>query len=244
LSGLEAATLYVGAAKIMTRWFASSEFGTLTGAWTSVANLGGLTAAGPLAASIASVGWRMGLVTVGVTVLATALLVHVLVRDTPGELKLPAPAKTEGGTESRPGGPTSSAWQGMLIVLQRPNTWLLVGYAVLLFGTMTMMQGLWAVPYLLDSCGHTQQEAANMLTLWAVGLIVGCTLWGVVAETIVPSRKASSSWARSCMAFSGLSSRSGPPDSPWVVGGWRCSGGLRRVDLDPLLRATRGLRPT
>jgi sugar phosphate permease len=187
LSGLGAATLYVGAAQIMTRWFRSSEFGTLTGAWTSVANLGGLTAAGPLAASIALVGWRTSLGTVGVTVLVTALLVHIFVRDTPGELKLPASAEIDG---DRRAGPTLSVWQGMLIVLQTPNTWLLGGYAVLLFGTMTMMQGLWAVPYLMDSYGHTQQQAANMLTLWAVGLIAGCTLWGFVAETIVPSRKA------------------------------------------------------
>ena len=187
LAGLGAATLYVGAAKIMTRWFRSSEFGTLTGAWTSVANLGGLTAAGPLAASIASVGWRISLGTVGVAVLVTALLVHVFVRDTPGELKGPASAENGGG---RRDAPTPSVREGMLIVLQTPNTWLLGGYAVLLFGTMTMMQGLWAVPYLMDSYGHTQQQAANMLTLWAVGLIAGCTLWGYVAETIVPSRKA------------------------------------------------------
>jgi sugar phosphate permease len=186
LSGLGAATLYVGAAQIMTRWFRSSEFGTLTGAWTSVANLGGLTAAGPLAASIALVGWRISLGTVGVTVLVTALLVHIFVRDTPGELKLPASAEIDSGRRAEP---TPSVWQGMLIVLQTPNTWLLGGYAVLLFGTMTMMQGLWAVPYLMDSYGHTQQQAANMLTLWAVGLIAGCTLWGFVAETIVPSRK-------------------------------------------------------
>ncbi len=48
---------------------------------------------------------------------------------------------------------------------------------------MTMMQGLWAVPYLMDVHGLTPQEAANMLTLWAIGLIVGCTLWGYVADT-------------------------------------------------------------
>jgi sugar phosphate permease len=187
LSGFGAATLYVGAAQIMTRWFRSSEFGTLTGAWTSVANLGGLTAAGPLAASIALVGWRISLGTVGVTVLVTAVLVYIFVRDTPGELTLPASAETDGGGRAEP---TPSVWQGMLIVLQTPNTWLLGGYAALLFGTMTMMQGLWAVPYLMDSYGHTQQQAANMLTLWAIGLIAGCTLWGFAAENIVPSRKA------------------------------------------------------
>ena len=41
----------------------------------------------------------------------------------------------------------------------------------------------------MDINGYTQQEAANSLTLWAVGLIVGCTLWGYVADRIVKTRK-------------------------------------------------------
>jgi sugar phosphate permease len=75
------------------------------------------------------------------------------------------------------------------VVVRTPNTWLLGGYAFLLFGTMTMMQGLWAVPYLMDVYGYSQQAAANRLTLWAVGLIVGCTLWGYLADRIVRIRK-------------------------------------------------------
>ena len=113
-TGIGGSILYVAAAKIMAQWFRRREFGTLTGAWTSVANLGGIVAAAPLAALL---------------------------------------------------------------------------YAFLLFGTMTMMQGLWAVPYLIDIYGYTQQEAANRLTLWAVGLIVGCTLWGYVADRVVKTRR-------------------------------------------------------
>jgi sugar phosphate permease len=80
--------------------------------------------------------------------------------------------------------------QAVLVVLRERNTWLLGGYAFLLFGTMTMMQGLWALPYLMDAYDETRQQAANALTLWAIGLIVGCTLWGYVADKIVRSRKA------------------------------------------------------
>ena len=65
LTGLGASILYVGAAKIMAQWFRSREFGTLTGAWTSVANLGGLTAAAPLMALITLAGWRLSLGGVG-----------------------------------------------------------------------------------------------------------------------------------------------------------------------------------
>jgi sugar phosphate permease len=90
LTGLGASVLYVGAAKIMAQWFRSSEFGTLTGAWTSVANLGGLTAAAPLAALITLVGWRFSLHGVGLVMLATALLVYLFVRNSPAERGLPS----------------------------------------------------------------------------------------------------------------------------------------------------------
>ena len=179
LTGIGMSTLYVGAAAIMAQWFRRSEFGTLTGAWTSVANIGGLSAAAPLAALIALVGWRTSFVGVGLAVLAAALLVQRFVRDSPAAHGLPSLAPTA----------TLPFRQALRMVVRTPNTWFLGGYAFLLFGTMTMMQGLWAVPYLMDVYGQTQQEAANRLTAWAVGLIVGCTLWGYVADRVVRSRK-------------------------------------------------------
>jgi sugar phosphate permease len=190
LTGLGASVLYVGAAKIMAQWFRSSEFGTLTGAWTSVANLGGLTAAAPLMALIALAGWRFSFGGVGLVMLVTALLVYMFVRNSPSELGLPTLADIDGLPRSHVAGHSMRLGQGILVVLRERNTWLLGGYAFLLFGTMTMMQGLWAVPYLMDAYGHTQQQAANALTLWAIGLIVGCTLWGYMADKIVSSRKA------------------------------------------------------
>ena len=190
LTGLGASVLYVGAAKIMAQWFRSREFGTLTGAWTSVANLGGLTAAAPLMALIALAGWRFSLGGVGLVMLATAFLVYIFVRNSPSELGLPALADIDAFPQPQVASHSMRLGQGILVVLRERNTWLLGGYAFLLFGTMTMMQGLWAVPYLMDAYGQTQQQAANALTLWAIGLIVGCTLWGYVADKIVSSRKA------------------------------------------------------
>jgi sugar phosphate permease len=121
--------------------------------------------------------------------LATAVLVYVFVRDSPAERGLPTLADSDEPTRPRVAGEATPLRQGVRLVLCEPNTWLLGGYAFLLFGTMTMMQGLWAVPYLMDVYGHTQQQAANALTLWAIGLIGGCTLWGYVADRIVGSRK-------------------------------------------------------
>jgi sugar phosphate permease len=188
-TGIGGSILYVAAAKVMAQWFRRREFGTLTGAWTSVANLGGIAAAAPLAALLSLIGWRASFGAIGVAVLATALLVFIFVRDSPADLGWPAlidpdePIRSNGATRPLP------FLESLRIVLRAPNLWLLGGYAFLLFGTMTMMQGLWAVPYLMDVNGYTQQQAANSLTLWAIGLIVGCTLWGYVADRVVKTRK-------------------------------------------------------
>ena len=136
-TGIGGSILYVAAAKIMAQWFRRREFGTLTGAWTSVANLGGIAAAAPLAALLSSIGWRASFGAIGVAVLATALLVYVFVRDSPADLGWPALLDPD---RSLP------FLKSLRIVLRAPNLWLLGGYAFLLFGTMTMMQGLWAVP--------------------------------------------------------------------------------------------------
>jgi sugar phosphate permease len=189
LTGLGASVLYVGAARIMAQWFRRREFGTLTGAWTSVANLGGLTAAAPLMALIALAGWRPSLGAVGLLMAATAVLIYRFVRDSPAELGLPTLADVDEGPQPQAGEPSMPLGHSLVLVLRERNTWLLGGYAFLLFGTMTMMQGLWAVPYLMEVYGQTRQQAANALTLWAVGLIVGCTLWGYVADHVVGSCK-------------------------------------------------------
>lgn len=188
-TGIGASVLYVAAAKIMAQWFRRREFGTLTGAWTSVANLGGITAAAPLAALLPLIGWRASFAAMGVAVLATAVLVSIVVRDSPADLGWPTLIDPDAPIQSVQASRPVAFWESLGIVLREPNMWLIGGYAFLLFGTMTMMQGLWAVPYLMDIYGYTQQAAANMLTLWGVGLTVGCTLWGYVADRVVKTPK-------------------------------------------------------
>jgi sugar phosphate permease len=188
-TGIGTSILYVAAARIMAQWFRRREFGTLTGAWTSFANLGGILAAAPLAALISLIGWRASFAAMGLTVLVTAVLVSTIVRDSPADLGWRSPIDPDEPSLPDRAGQPLPFWESLRIVLRVPDTWLLGGYAFLLFGTMTMMQGLWAVPYLMDVHGLRQQEAANLLTLWAIGLIVGCTLWGYVADRVLKTRK-------------------------------------------------------
>ncbi len=117
-TGIGASILYVAAAKIMAQWFRRREFGTLTGAWTSVANLGGIAAAAPLAAILPLIGWRASFGAIGLAVLATALLVLIVVRDSPADLGWPALIDPHEPIQSAEAGRPLSFWQGLCIVLE------------------------------------------------------------------------------------------------------------------------------
>jgi sugar phosphate permease len=69
-------------------------------------------------------------------------------------------------------------------VLRTPNTWLLGTYAFVMLGVLSSMQGLWTVPYLRDAYGMSKQDASNILTMWAVGIIIASPAWGLIAARL------------------------------------------------------------
>lgn len=194
LTGLGFSILFVGGAKIMAQWFRPKEFATLTGLWTSVGNIGSLAAAAPLAMLIALVGWRGSFGLIGLAVLVLAFFVFTFVRNRPADLGLPSTAEIDGTPPPAEASLPMPLGQGIRAVLQERNTWLLGAYAFTFFGTMTMTQGFLAVPYLMDVYHLDLQQAANYITLWAVGLIIGCTLWGFAADRQFKTRKGVVFW--------------------------------------------------
>lgn len=175
VSGFGAGIVYVCGTKLFARWFGPRDFGPVTGAFAAVGNAGGLTAAGPFAAAIAALGWRGSFVTLALLLVVAAVAVWWLVRDWP----------PGGGPE--PG--HASLLAGAGTVLRHPNTWLLGLHAFISLGVTASMQGLWTVPFLADVYGMDRTAAANALTLWAVGLMVGTPLWGYVADRLARSRR-------------------------------------------------------
>lgn len=175
VSGFGTGIVYVCGTKLFARWFGARDFGPVTGAFAAVGNAGGLTAAGPFAAAIAALGWRGSFAALALLTAAAAVAVWLLVRDRPPGS---APDRAHGSLLASAG-----------MVLRHPNTWLLSLYAFISLGVTASMQGLWAVPFLEDIYGMDRTTAANALTLWAVGLIVGTPLWGYLADRVARSRR-------------------------------------------------------
>lgn len=189
LTGVGFATLFVAGAMIMSQWFRPRAFSFLTGIWTSVGNLGSVAAATPLALLIAFAGWRFSFALIGLAVALLTLLTWAFLRNRPADLGLPSIAEVDGTPPPAPGGRPMPLLAGVRRLFRTRTTWLLCGYGFTLFGTMTMMQGFFAVPYLMGVHGFTKSQVADCLTLWAVGLIAGCALWGYVASHLARSLK-------------------------------------------------------
>lgn len=175
VGGFGTGIVYVSAARVFSRWFAADQFGPVMGLFAATGNAGGLAAGGPLAAAVGAIGWRESFAVLAALIALSAVAVWLLVRDAPP------------GAASGTGGPSVLAGAGA--VLRHRNTWLLGTYAFVSIGIIAAMQGLWTVPYLRDVYGTSRQAASNLLTLWAVGLIIGNPLWGYLADRVVRSRR-------------------------------------------------------
>lgn len=174
--GFGTGIVYVCALRVFSRWFRADEFGLVTGAFGAIGNAGGLIAAGPLAVVISALGWRTSFAAMGGLMALAAVSVWVLVRDAPPEVSVAR-------------GSAGGALRGAGDVLRHHNTWLLATYAFVTLGILAAMQGLWTVPYLRDVYGLSKQAAANLLTWWGAGLIIGLPFWGFVADRVVRKRR-------------------------------------------------------
>ncbi len=188
LMGLATGIVFVCTVKLLAHWFRPDEFATLNGILLMAGNLGTVAAAAPLALLVGVITWRPSFVLLSVLAAAIALLVFVLVRDSPNE----SDGSIEVLSGSRPRQPVSQRLALREVagpLLLNRNLWLLALYAFALYGALMSIQGLWAVPYLMDVYNLPCQAASNMLTMWPMGLIVGSPLSGYFSDRVLRTRK-------------------------------------------------------
>ncbi|HKJ60288.1 MAG TPA: MFS transporter [Halobacteriales archaeon] len=180
LVGLGASVIFVSVLRHGANWFRPTEFATMNGLTVSMAGLGGMLATTPLALAIAAAGWRttfLGLAGFGLLV---ALVVAVVVRDTPAsagldEISGVGPTPDRSLAEIR-----TSAGR----VLREPETWLL---GVVLFcstGVSVTVLGLWGIPYLVQTYGLSVTRASTYTLLGSLGLLLGPPAIGWLSDRL------------------------------------------------------------
>jgi sugar phosphate permease len=174
LVGLGASVILIAGLRLASEWFATGEFGTVSGAAQSVGSIGALAGSAPLALLVEQIGWRHGFVTIGAATALLTVACFLTVRDRP---ERPAGARPRG---AEPG--LREIIAGIPGVLVNPHSWTLGLVSAGIYGGFAAFVGLWGVPYLTQVYGLPRVQAANLVGLAAVGLLVGAPLVGWLSD--------------------------------------------------------------
>ncbi len=182
LVGLGVSVTFIALLKLNAAWFHDRHFATMTGVTILLGNAGSLLAAAPLAWALTYVSWRSAFIGVGVFSLLLAVLAWWLVRNHPGEAKLPSLRELD-GKAAHP--PHEGHWyDGLLLVLKNRATWPGLWVNMGLAGSLFAFAGLWAVPFLRDAYGMDRAMAANHTTLLLAGFAIGAFFIGTLSDRL------------------------------------------------------------
>jgi sugar phosphate permease len=184
LVGLGVAMLFVPTMKVLAEWFRVREFAFMTGILMALGGLGSLFAATPLALLSSWIGWRLSFIVVGVFTLVLAILVWIFVRDRPHDFGWPPPEEPQ---------QSASAAIGLMESVRRVLTckafWPIAIWFFFDCGIFFSFGGLWGGPYLIQVYGLSKAQAAQILSMMAVGMIIGSPLLSYLSTNIFGARK-------------------------------------------------------
>ena len=184
LVGIGVAMLFVATMKVLAEWFAPDEFASMTGILIALGGMGSLIAMTPLALLSAAVGWRVSFILVGLFTLVLTFMIWRFVRDRPAELGLPSPV-VHGPAGEKPIG----LREGVRRVLSEKYFWPLALWFFFDCAIFFTIGGLWGGPYLMHVYGMTKAGAGNILSMLAVGMIVGSPALSYASNRIFRGRK-------------------------------------------------------
>lgn len=182
LVGLGVSVAFISVLKLNAAWFPERQFATMTGLLMFIGNMGGLLSAAPLAWLVEQVSWRYVFVVTGAISILLAGLTWRFLRDSPREMGLPSMRELEGKPEYPR---VNQDWlQALKTVLANRRTWpsFLAFFGQV--GSYLSFTGLWAIPYLHEVHGKSQQVAAWHTSLTIVCFAVAALAVGALSDRI------------------------------------------------------------
>jgi sugar phosphate permease len=184
LVGLGVSMLFVPTMKTLAEWFRVTEFATMTGILMAMGGIGTLTATTPLALLSTWIGWRLSFVAVGVLTMLLAILVWLFVRDRPADLGWPSPSEPSG-----PRPPSVGLLEGMQKVITYPRFWPVAIWFFFDCAVFFSFGGLWGGPYLMQIYGYSKAQGGQVLSMLAIGMIVGSPMLSFLSNRVLKGRK-------------------------------------------------------
>jgi sugar phosphate permease len=188
--GLGVSMVFIPTMKILSQWFRIREFAFMTAILTTMGGLGALAAATPLALMTGWVGWRASFEIIAAGTFLIAILVWLFVRNRPQDMGWPSIAEIEHMGPGASAPPiVISLWEGARRVITERRFWPVAVWFFFICGIFFSFGGLWAGPYLMHVYGMTRAEAGHILTMIAVGMIIGSPLVSLLSDRVFHSRK-------------------------------------------------------
>jgi sugar phosphate permease len=184
LVGLGVAMLFVPTLKVLAEWFRVKEFAMMTGILMAMGGIGSYSAATPLAYISNWIGWRQSFVLVGIFTMALGALVWAFVRDRPADMGWPSPTQASETEEE-----SIDLMQGVKIVLSLPRFWPLAIWFFFTCAIFFSFIGLWGGPFLMQIYALTKAKTGHILSMAAIGMIVGSPLLSYLSNHLFKARK-------------------------------------------------------
>lgn len=156
----------------------------MTGILMAMGGIGSYSAATPLAYISNWIGWRQSFVVVGIITLVLGALVWAFVRDRPAHMGWPSPAEPSG-----PAAESVRLMQGVNMVLTLPRFWPLACWFFFSCAIFFSFIGLWGGPFLMQIYDLSKAKAGHILSMAAIGMIVGSPILSYLSNNIFKARK-------------------------------------------------------
>lgn len=185
LVGLGVSATFVSSLKVLAEWFSGREYARISGLLMAMGGIGWLSAATPLAFLAEAFGWRSAFVIVGAITVILGILTWFLVIDRPESEDTAAVNIGYPSTKNR----NLRLLSGLSEVFGKKYFWVIAIWLFFAQGTLFSFFGLWAGPYLMDTYALSKPSAGNILSMIAVGMVVGGPFLGHLSDRILESRK-------------------------------------------------------
>jgi sugar phosphate permease len=184
--GMGVAMVFIPTLKILTHWFEREKFVRMSGLLMSLGGVGAYTASTPLALLSDAITWRGSMIVIGVLTLLVSVLVWLVVRDTPEQSGFqPLNRCVTANCEEKKIGMLN----GILMVLKDRQFWPMAVCSFFSSLVSLSFTGLWGGPFLMHVYGMSRTQVGAVLSVMAIGIIVGAPVMSWLSNRVFHSRK-------------------------------------------------------
>lgn len=176
LIGLAAGITILSCMKLAIHWFKPERFGLINSLVIASAALANFAVGRPLAMSVEAIGWRSSFFWLGLAGLGLAVLTFLLIQDRPPRDASPEQREAQGDQEKL------NFFTSLSKIARLPQFWLLGLLYSMTDMPYAILTGLWIGPYLIEVHGQSEASVGNMLSVSALGFLIGPTLWMLLAS--------------------------------------------------------------